>query len=329
MTLARALGAIGRTMIATGVLLLLFVVYQLWGTGLHTRLAQQELEQEFQALLDQAADTASTSPSTDPDATSPPTSYEVAPAAADVPPPAKGDPIGRIVIPRIGVDFVVIEGVDLWLLDDAPGHFPGTPLPGQPGNAALAGHRTTFMAPFNRIDELQPGDTVDVTTVQGTFQYEVLPQPATDPNGAPSGHYIVRPDQTEILDDKGDDRLTLMACHPKYSAAQRIVVEAKLTSPVAPATPRAEPDADEPTDALPGEATEGLLLDNDDSARAPALAFSLAAAAVWLVAWLVARRWDAWRSWRWWLTYVVLSVPFFVLLYGAFENINNLLPAAY
>ena len=69
----------------------------------------------------------------------------------------------------------MVQGVDLWLLDEGPGHFPGTPLPGQPGNAAIAGHRTTYMAPFNRIDELEPGDTIDVTTLQGTFQFRGAP----------------------------------------------------------------------------------------------------------------------------------------------------------
>lgn len=334
MTFARVLGAIGRTMIASGTLLLLFVVYQLWGTGIHTRLAQQDLEREFEALVaEQASATSTTTSTTAPSDTSttstaPPPSYEVAPAAAVLPPVVKGDPIGRIVIPGIGVDFMVIEGVDLYLLDEAPGHFPGTPMPGQPGNAAIAGHRTTFAAPFNRIDELRPGDTIDVTTVQGTFQYEVLPQPDTDPAAPPKGHYIVGPRQTEILDDKADNRLTLMACHPKYSAAQRIVVEAVLTSPPAPAPPR-DPDAPAPAAELPGGGTEALLLDNDDTARGPAMAFSAACGLVWLATWLVGRRWRAWRSWRWWLTYLVGAVPFFALLYGAFENINNLLPAGY
>lgn len=327
MRLARALGLIGRTMIAAGVLLLLFVAYQLWGTGIHTALAQDQLGDEFrsqlQGLADEAVGATAAPPASAPDETTPPVSYEVSPAAADVPAPTKGDSVGQIVIPRIGVDFFVIEGVDLYLLDEGPGHFPTTPMPGQPGNAAIAGHRTTFLAPFNRIDELQPGDTIDVTTLQGTFQYAVLAQD----DG--SGHRIVSPSALDILDDKGDDRLTLMACHPKYSAAQRIVVEAELTSPAAPATP---PPTTEPTDELPTEEVaepQGLLLDNDDSARAPAIAFSVAAGLVWLAAWLVARRWSAWRSWRWWLTYVAFGIPFFVLLYGAFENINNLLPAAY
>src|SRR5262249_21455978 len=123
---------------------------------------------------------------------------------------AKGDTIGQITIPKIGADFYIVEGVDLPLLTEGPGHFPGTPLPGQPGNAALAGHRVTYKAPFNRIDELAPGDDITVKTVQGTFTYEVMPQEGG------LGYFITDPQNVSIVDDKGDNRLTLMACHPKY-----------------------------------------------------------------------------------------------------------------
>ena len=122
--------------------------------------------------------------------------------------------MARIRIPDIGVDKIVVEGVQVSDLKRGPGHYPDTPLPGQPGNAAIAGHRTTYGAPFNRLDELEPGDEILVTTAQGAFRYEVQRQ------------LIVSPDQVEVLDDFGDDRLTLTACHPKYSARQRIVVVA-------------------------------------------------------------------------------------------------------
>ncbi|MCB1260138.1 MAG: class E sortase, partial [Acidimicrobiales bacterium] len=234
--LAKILGVIGRLMIGAGVLILLFVAYQLWGTGLQTQAAQNDLRTEFDQQLAEARAQADAAGST----TTSTTTEPVAPVSTlpdgtaenpgDLGRPAEeadlgiqwGDPIGRILIDKIGVDFVYIEGVELSLLQDGPGHFPETSFPGQPGNAALAGHRTTFMAPFNRIDELSAGDLVQVETVQGTFTYEVMAQP----DGL--GHRIVGPDAIEITEDKGDDRLTLMACHPKYSAAQRIVVEAKL-----------------------------------------------------------------------------------------------------
>ena len=87
--------------------------------------------------------------------------------------PAEGDAIAHLRIPAIGVDKIVVEGVQVADLKRGPGHYPDSPLPGQPGNAAIAGHRTTYGAPFNRLDELEQGDEILVTTVQGAFRYEV------------------------------------------------------------------------------------------------------------------------------------------------------------
>src|SRR3546814_9958345 len=98
-------------------------------------------------------------------------------------------------------------------------------LPGPEGNAAIAGHRTTYGAPFNRIDELVPGDEIIVQTIQGEFRYTMTEQ------------LIVSPSQVDVLDDKGDNRLTLAACHPKYSARERIIVVAQL-DPAVEALPR-------------------------------------------------------------------------------------------
>lgn len=300
-------------MIRAGVLVLLFVVYQLWGTAIHTAQAQDELEEEFQQRLSQVAAATTTTADTVSPTTAPPVT-----AAADIPPPAPGDPIGRILIPTIGVDFYFVQGVDLDYLEDGPGHFPNTPLPGQPGNAALAGHRTTYAAPFHRLDELDPGDQVTVETFQGTFTYEVLPQEG-NPGEPPKGHFIVAPTQVEILDDAGDDRLTLMACHPKYSAAQRIVVSAELVGNPAPPTPL--PQQDVVANTFVGEDLAG----GDDRARLPAISWSLAMVAVWVGAWLFGRRWPRGR----WLAYAVAFPVWLVFLYAAFENINQLLPNAY
>ena len=117
-------------------------------------------------------------------------------------------------------------------------------MPGQPGNVALAGHRTTYQAPFARLDELQPGDEITFETVQGTFTYTVDAQPAA-PGDEPSGHFIVKPTQVEILEQDGTNKVTLMACHPKYSARERIVVTGTLTSPPAPPTPLPEVTGDD------------------------------------------------------------------------------------
>src|SRR5688500_12046586 len=210
MRLARILGAVGRTCITAGTLILLFVAYQLWGTGIRTAQAQDRLDRQFEEALDAAESTTTTS-------TTVPDPGEPEPVPAIEEPPPVGSPVARIVIPDINVDWKVVEGVSLQELKKGPGHYPETPLPGQEGNAAIAGHRTTYGAPFHRLDELTKGDEIKVTTVQGEFFYEV------------SETQIVRPTEVQVLEDKDDNRLTLTACHPKYSARERIVVVSKLT----------------------------------------------------------------------------------------------------
>ena len=188
-TLSRLLGAVGRTLISAGVLLLLFVVYQLWGTGVRTGAAQNQLHDDFQARKAELAQTAGTG-ATDPVPGG--TGTAVPATAANVPPPRAGDAIGVIRIPKIGVEFAVVEGVDLGNLARGPGHFPSTPLPGQAGNAAIAGHRVTHSAPFNRIDELVPGDHIQVETFQGVFDYEVVPGGGVVPS-SDAGQHLITP----------------------------------------------------------------------------------------------------------------------------------------
>ena len=122
---------------------------------------------------------------------------------------------------------MIIAGTRRDDLRKGPGHYINTPLPGQAGNAAIAGHRTTYGAPFGDLDLLEPGDRIVVETFQGLFNYEVLPVETTE---GTSGHSIVTPFDVHVLDDYGDNRITLTACHPKYSARLRIVVQAKLVN---------------------------------------------------------------------------------------------------
>jgi sortase A len=321
-------------MIRSGVLILLFVAYQLWGTGIHTSQAQDDLARRFQAQQQQL-DAEGSAPTSTADTTTPTTapgggsgsSSTIAPpapaAAGSIPVPAEGEPIGQITIPRIGADFYMVEGTDLKWLKEGPGHFAGTPLPGQAGNAAVAGHRTTYKAPFNRIDELEPGDPITIVTLQGTFTYEVMPQDPGSGGGAPLGHRVVNPSAVEILDDKGDNRLTLMACNPKYSARQRIVVEAKLVGNPVPGAPDLPGAQNVGQDDLAGVGLAG----GDPTARTPAIAWSLLAAAIWFGAWYLAHR----RLTHWWrvVPYLVALPVFAVVLYAAFENITRLLPGAY
>ena len=127
-----------------------------------------------------------------------------------------GDPLGRIRIPAIGVSDVFVEGTDAGDLRRGPGHYPATPLPGQRGTVAIAGHRTTYGAPFHDVDDLDPGDRIELDMPYGRFTYRV------------ERLRIVAPTATEVTDPVGFDRLVLSACHPLYSAAQRIIVFAKL-----------------------------------------------------------------------------------------------------
>ena len=116
-------------------------------------------------------------------------------------------------------------------LRKAPGHYPNTVLPGQAGNAAIAGHRTTYGAPFGEINELVPGNQIFVETIQGRFVYQVVAQ------GDGHGHLIVAPSAVEVLDQdfsEHPNRLTLTACHPKGSARQRIIVVAELVGEPVP-----------------------------------------------------------------------------------------------
>jgi len=129
--------------------------------------------------------------------------------------PLKGDAIARIEIPAIGVDEYVVEGTDLDSLRKGPGHYPETPLPGEGGTAAIAGHRTTYGAPFRHIDELDPGDRIIIDMPDGRFIYRV------------EESKIVDDQDLSVLEPVGYRRLMLSACHPLYSAAQRIIVYAR------------------------------------------------------------------------------------------------------
>src|SRR5439155_1336458 len=112
-------------------------------------------------------------------------------------PPPTGEALAVIRIPRIGIEKAVVQGVSLEDLKRGPGHYPGTPVPGQPGNAAIAGHRTTYGAPFFRLDEMQPGDPIFVTTPQGSFVYQVQTK------------QVIGPKENSVLLPSTDNRLTL------------------------------------------------------------------------------------------------------------------------
>jgi sortase A len=129
----------------------------------------------------------------------------------------EGHAIGRIKIDRIGLDMVVVQGTDTASLQKGPGHYKATSLPGQPGTVAIAGHRTTYLAPFRHIDQIEDGDEIRVEMPYAAFNYVV------------EKHEVVDPGDVGIINPVGYDRLVLTACHPPYSAAERYVVFAKLS----------------------------------------------------------------------------------------------------
>lgn len=131
-----------------------------------------------------------------------------------------GAAVGRIEIPRIGADYVVVQGTDSGSLEKGPGHYPSTALPGLGQTVAIAGHRTTYLAPFRHLDALSPGNRIILRMPYGRFVYHV------------QFTRIVSPTAWWVTHDVGYDRLVLSACNPLYSAAQRIVVFARLTQMV-------------------------------------------------------------------------------------------------
>ena len=133
-----------------------------------------------------------------------------------------GDPLTRIKIPALGVDTVVVEGTSASALRAGAGHYPDTPLPCSSGNVAIAGHRTTYGKPFSNIDRLQDGDEITLETPVGSCQYKVSKKP-----------FIVEPtDFSVVANDLSRKMLTLTTCHPRGSAAQRLIVQAELVGGV-------------------------------------------------------------------------------------------------
>jgi sortase A len=314
MDVRRIVAGIGRTFIAAGVLILLFVAYQLWGTGLAEARSQDRLRSDFLDALETPRSTTTTTTSS---SSSTPGDGATT-TQAPVPAVPTGEAVAIIRIPKIGVEKAVVEGTGVAALKQGPGHYPTTPMPGQPGNAAIAGHRTTYGAPFFRLDELQAGDLIQVTTRQGEFTYKMRDR------------LIVKPSQNEVLAPSDETLLTLTTCNPRYSAAQRMVIVAELTDTPAPAPPvpppAVTPDDEDgstasttPTTAAPTLADESLS--GDSTSKLPAILWGLLAALIWLVTWLLSKKWGRVPAYA-------MGVPvFLVVLFVFFENFARLLPA--
>lgn len=306
----RILGVAGKLLIIAGVLVLGFVGFQLWGTKFEESRGQSQLTEDLASNLG-STDSATVDLSQ--------LNKELAKVDTQTAPPTEappeGDPVGIINIPKIDLQRVIVEGVAKADLKKGPGHYPGTPLPGQAGNSAIAGHRTTYGAPFNRIDELVPGDEISITTPQGEFTYVVIPAPGqTD-----QAWYTVDPSQVEVLADVGDNRITLTACHPKYSAKQRIIVAATLKTEPAEALPvSATPEKAAADARVETQFDEGL--EGDPAALPRSLLFFAGAAAVALLAWFLG------RHLRRWPIYALATPAILVLIWFGYVYMDRYLP---
>ncbi len=191
----RILRGTGWTLITVGVLLLLFVAYELFGTNLITDRYQRTLKADLSVQFDRVR------------------------SAGGRPPKPKaipGEALGIIRIPKIGLSAAFVEGVSTDDLKKGPGHYPATPLPGEEGNFALAGHRTTYGKPFWSLDKLRAGDEIFIRTTEGQFVYRVLWQ------------RVVHPSQSEVLDPTRRPVVTLTTCSPRFSAAERLIIRAEM-----------------------------------------------------------------------------------------------------
>ncbi|MEU5988057.1 class E sortase [Spirillospora sp. NPDC047418] len=209
--LLRTLAELSMT---AGLVLAMFVAYLSWGTGEYTHRQQgdlhDDLEQQWNSA--RARRLAAAGPQRR--------------VAAAVPAPAEGGAYVRLRVPKFGPSYryTVVEGVGVADLRKGPGHYPGSAGPGEIGNMAIAGHRTTYGAPFNRNGELARGDEILIDTAATTFVYRVTDK------------IVVRPSRTDVtapVPGKAGRRpreamLTLTTCHPKFSAAYRLVVFAEL-----------------------------------------------------------------------------------------------------
>ena len=273
--ISRLIDFLGRTMIVAGLLLLSFVAYQLWGTGIVEGRSQTAIAKQF-----------------------------VKPQPIQ---PQLGGLVGRITIPSIGVSKYVVAGVRLKDLERGPGLFPGSPMPGQEGNVAIAGHRTTFGAPFSRIDELRGNERIILESKDGTFTYIV--------NGEPK---IVLATDTAVAKTTNPDIaiITLVSCYPKWTSTKRIVVVATLDSTVLPlpATPLV---TSEPIDQ---QSIAGWF--HDPTAWPTVLFFGLALIVIRIVAGLMTR-----RGRRKIFVYPIAFGIFIPTLFLFFGGLTRLLPA--
>jgi len=213
---SRYLAIAGRTLIGLSLLIGLFLFYQLFVTDFINSRSQAAAAEELVVVLAQRRDDLTPPSTTTPSSTTTTAQVVELPELVVEPEVPVGEPFARLTIDRIALDAVVFEGVDRTTLKSGPGHMPGTPLPGQPGNAVISGHRTTYGRPFYELDLLVVGDEIAVETALGISTYSVREI------------LIVAPTDVWVADNIDGAWLTLTTCHPRFSAAERLVVQAEL-----------------------------------------------------------------------------------------------------
>lgn len=305
-TFRRVVDIFGRVLIGLGVLVLLFTAYQIWGTSVQEAQVQSGLRSQLQKDTSSEAvrNALAQESALDKLPTGPPV------AAPTTSAPSEGEPIGDIRIPSIGINQVVVEGTNTPDLRKGPGHYTGTPLPGQAGNSAIAGHRTTYGHPFYNLDSVKVGDPVVLTTLQGIFVYDTTKS------------FVVSPSDTTVVDNVIADQLTLTTCNPRFSATTRLVIQAKLAhSQLFPNT------------GLPVQQTKHGRDNPKSQSLAGDSGVSLADALFWgfltaIVVTLVFL--GAWRFHRQrWFIYAGGAVGTLVLLWFFFGAVSPLLPASF
>lgn len=344
------LGRLGTSLIVLGLLMFLFVGYQLWGTGIEEAQSQNSLESRFTQI---AVTTTSPPPtSISPSVIEPPVTESPVTTTPTPPEPIvikEGDPMAIINLPTIGVSKYVVAGVETADLKKGPGHYPGTPFPGELGNASIAGHRTTYGEPFRHLDDLSIGDPIIITDLMGRqFTYLVSNQQVVE---ATDSWVVATTDRTKAV-------LTLTTCHPEFSAKQRLIISAELDitqSEIATnsaavyvdkaaetiTVPSSEVVTSEaPTMVVP-ETTmttvPAIIVDDSfNSESADALSrgwFSDFSAIPQTLLWVfiellvVIGAWQLAKKNRNRVIGAVAGfIPFFVVLYFVFQNVNRLLP---
>lgn len=224
-TATRAVRGVGWTLVGAGAVILLYVVYLLWFTGLETDRAQRDFAESWSApVTTEGPDAAGRGEPTTPERDD---ADDAGDDSGEAGPPEVGEAFAALWFERDGErilhdqELYVVEGAELRDLRAGPGHYPDTAAPGEDGNFAIAGHRTTYGAPFWAVNELQDGDTIHVVDRdRDEWVYAYRQQRIV----APTAMWVIGDDPL----DRGEPTITLTTCHPRGSAARRLIVWGEL-----------------------------------------------------------------------------------------------------